>query len=589
MHHFIAKQITQLSIQNANEAFKIQNDFTNAFRREAVPMLEKLFDRLFGEGELVQIERLEIDLGNISAKDLSSGNFVQLLVQKLEEALTVSIHQAEKTPKRLSIPENHFEQWLHFLEYGNFFWNTLQPGRETWLKDVLDTLGIETKAIKQTTKLFNTNPVALERLVLQHDSIFLKTIVELFTGYKQDKLIEFFQEWQQVLKSINKRFFQGRATEIPRQQEQIFWTSILKKAVVQRQKKTWEQFCIEFLLDQIKKTNSLYFLSIIQEKNNRYSIVNRLAKAKQITRYLSENQGDEFVKYTEKEFVEEQGSEIKTEDRLVEGSSVKPTETKDLEERLISKTSEEKPDTPTMSQDKNIQENQQSPEKRKDSPESDEQNSEEVVKEKKDTVSTPQYPNTSTPQHSNTPIPKHINTPTHQHPNTKKQENGSWYIPHAGVVMLHPFLGHLFRKLGWTENGTFKNDAVLQKAILMIHYLATGEISTPEYQLTLPKFLCGVPLNTPLDHYITLEKEEKEEAENLLQAAIEHWGALGKVSNASIREGFLKREGKLEKSSTGWLLQIEKQTIDILLDKLPWNLGIVKLPQMEEVLKVDWR
>ncbi len=155
--------------------------------------------------------------------------------------------------------------------------------------------------------------------------------------------------------------------------------------------------------------------------------------------------------------------------------------------------------------------------------------------------------------------------------------------------MLHPFLGHLFKKLELTENGTFKDRPALQKAILLLHYLATGETKTPEYQLTLPKFLCGTPLNTPIDHYTSLTKKEQKEAENLLQAAIEHWGALGKVSNASLREGFLKREGKLEKTSSGWLLQIEKQTIDILLDRLPWNLSIIKLPQMEDILKVDWR
>jgi len=35
-------------------------------------------------------------------------------------------------------------------------------------------------------------------------------------------------------------------------------------------------------------------------------------------------------------------------------------------------------------------------------------------------------------------------------------------------------------------------------------------------------------------------------------------------------------------------LYIEEKTIDILLDKLPWNLSIIKLKWMDEILTVHW-
>jgi hypothetical protein len=92
-----------------------------------------------------------------------------------------------------------------------------------------------------------------------------------------------------------------------------------------------------------------------------------------------------------------------------------------------------------------------------------------------------------------------------------------------------------------------------------------------------------------LDHSIHISSAEQAEADHLLAAVIEHWGALGTASPDGLREGFLQREGKLEKRQSGWFLHIENKTLDILLDRLPWNLSLLKLPWMEEILKVEWR
>lgn len=163
------------------------------------------------------------------------------------------------------------------------------------------------------------------------------------------------------------------------------------------------------------------------------------------------------------------------------------------------------------------------------------------------------------------------------------------FIKNAGVVLLHPFLSSFFKKLKLVAAGEFKNFKSQSKSVLLIHFLATGEEKPKEYEMVLPKLLCGMPANLPLDHTLKLTKKEKKEAIQLLQAAIDHWGVLGNSSPDGLREGFLMREGKLENGPTGWKLQVEQKAQDILLDKLPWNLSLLKLPWMKEILKVDWR
>lgn len=163
------------------------------------------------------------------------------------------------------------------------------------------------------------------------------------------------------------------------------------------------------------------------------------------------------------------------------------------------------------------------------------------------------------------------------------------YITNAGVILLHPFLPRFFRKLELTVEGeAFKDESSRGMAVCLVHHLATGELQTPEYQLVLPKLLCGMPLNAPLDHAIAIAADAQTEGESLLRAAIDHWAVLGRCSPDGLRAGFLQRAGKLERRPSGWFLQVERNTIDVLLDRLPWGIGVVKLPWMEDLLRVEW-
>lgn len=163
-----------------------------------------------------------------------------------------------------------------------------------------------------------------------------------------------------------------------------------------------------------------------------------------------------------------------------------------------------------------------------------------------------------------------------------------WYVANAGVVLLHPFLSPYFKKVGVMDKGNFLDEAARHKAVHLLHFLATGQTQAPEYELVLPRFLCGIPFDVPLERFVDITAEEQAEGEQLLTAAINHWNKLGNTSPGGLREGFLQRDGKLEKREAGWCLGVEQKTIDILLDFLPWNLSIIKLPWMPELLRVEW-
>lgn len=163
------------------------------------------------------------------------------------------------------------------------------------------------------------------------------------------------------------------------------------------------------------------------------------------------------------------------------------------------------------------------------------------------------------------------------------------YLNHAGLVLLHPFLTYYFEAIGLVSENAFCHEYAQQIAIVLLHYLATGETSAPEYDLVLPKLLCGWPLNDPVVVGLELPEAALAEAENLLETVIRYWEVLKNTSPDGLRQGFLQRQGKLTQAEMGgWKLRVEQQSIDILLTRLPWGVSMVKLPWMAEVLVVEW-
>ena len=136
-------------------------------------------------------------------------------------------------------------------------------------------------------------------------------------------------------------------------------------------------------------------------------------------------------------------------------------------------------------------------------------------------------------------------------------------VPFAGMVLLQPFILSLFNNLGLLQEGLFTGDDTRERAVCLLHYLATGSEEFPEPRLTLPKFLCHWPQDKPISRFLAVSDYEKEECLTVLQSAINHWEALKNTSVEGLRNGFLKREGILKEEAFGWSLYVEQKTQDI--------------------------
>lgn len=169
-------------------------------------------------------------------------------------------------------------------------------------------------------------------------------------------------------------------------------------------------------------------------------------------------------------------------------------------------------------------------------------------------------------------------------------EQAGHYIDNAGLVLTAPFLPTFFKTLGLLDGKKFKDNDDAERAMHILQYLVSPQEQNPEYLLVLNKILCGIPINQPVSNNIEITKSEKEEVQQLLQSMINHWKALKKTSPSGLQEGFIQRAGKLtfKEENNAWLLQVEQQSMDILLSSIPWSYSVVKLPWLPDLLRVEW-
>jgi hypothetical protein len=138
------------------------------------------------------------------------------------------------------------------------------------------------------------------------------------------------------------------------------------------------------------------------------------------------------------------------------------------------------------------------------------------------------------------------------------------------------------------DRGWFAGPAARHRAVLLLHHLATGETDAPDFALALPEVLCGLPPHAPHHALEPVTDAEAGEARRLLEAVIAHAACLGEISPDGLRGTFLARDGILMTRDGAWLLRVERQTADVLLERLPWTTEWVRLPWMQAAMRVEW-
>jgi hypothetical protein len=172
-------------------------------------------------------------------------------------------------------------------------------------------------------------------------------------------------------------------------------------------------------------------------------------------------------------------------------------------------------------------------------------------------------------------------------------------IQNAGLVLLFPFISTFLTRTGHLENKKFVSETAQTEAAVLLQLLVWGKGDAndendpfEESQLLLNKILTGLLPGEPLPALHQFDTAQLqtylEEADKAVEQAIKSWELLKRTTVPAFRKMFLQHQGRLTSGSDGWELHIERDSFDVLIDKLPWPISIIRYPWSEKVVYVTW-
>jgi len=581
MTHYIKKQVMQLLVDPSLDAFGLQQTASNYYWSEIVPVLGRIFDELSAEGETMRLDKLELDLGMLTDESLRTAMKQELyavLRRQVEDALLRPDRSQQFPVERESGAEHALRQWWYYMEHGRLHWGQSAPTAE-WYREVLAMLSVDHGAISRLKEAFRKDTRLLMRVCAQHGKDFLETLAGILVAERQEGLANVVEEVVRM-SMILSAMADGRETDGSEGTESKVnggdlggrKMGVRKKAALRVRIGEWTKRRRDYLgLTNMGRREAIWRMVLRQavEQPSTFRsgggvrlptrwfwggdlLLPKLLREAGVVSALPDVVTNEVEPVSDAEM---EGVRVDKAKRMPAGkqSTTEKKGKKSTKERKTAagrEKAEEREQVAGEVTETNIRRNEDVVERESGQPESG-RDAEGLLGE------------------------------------SDVDEEGM-YVPHAGVILLHPFLSTCFSRLQWWGGGQFAEGA-RQKAVMLVHWMATGSEEAPEYELVLPKVLCGSSPEAPMPGRAELNAGDYLEAEELLQMVLVRWDKLKSSSIEGLREGFLQRPGKLFRRNDRLVLQVEAHAIDILLDYLPWNLSLVKLPWLEEILFVEWR
>ncbi|MBL7816710.1 MAG: hypothetical protein JNL70_16940 [Saprospiraceae bacterium] len=558
MNHHISEVQLMVNAPRKTDGFALQTAVSNWFWQELLPELSLALDQIVTDDTVIRLEKLEIEIPMIKMVNWQTQLTPSVCRAIIEEItrrrLYLRTTDAPITERSLSM--NGFEAWLSFLISGQRPIATTGNWTD-WQMATLESVATSRFALTQLKKTVAKHPLSIERLIRQHKDVFLSQLVAAISSKSASDLATWSDSFMALFEAGWFKTMFNFSTVEAHTIRLYFWQIIFENSFDEKLQIVDNQIFIE-------KKQFFKLISLVKQEN-----ITPQYFAVLMVDFLQKKQPNFFFTEGKKEQVSNRAEAVLIKKTILEITAllqpIKGCQQLVILFKDILETHKTVFEEIIMSQ-KTVQ-------KQLDTEGGNKEEKEAIKAELKEKESENKIEQTEKDEL--------------QTLNNVEEMDGQ-YVNMAGIVLLHSFLPSFFDALGFLNDSRFRNKKAQKRAVSLLMYLSVGDTEIVEYETSLLKWLCGLPIETPIDIRANLTTAERQEADELLEAVIEHWGALGQVSADSLREGFIQREGKISRRTEGWLLQIERQTLDILFDQLPWGLGVVKLPWQSEMLFVEW-
>ena len=200
MQHLVKKQVIDITCSKRTDPFRMQQLLSKHYWQEVLPLLEKVFNEVSDDEEVILVKQLEIDLGFITEKEMSELRWNDDIISRIRNQLYAKIkgEEKDKSIRHEAIRMSVCKQWLFYMQKGYLPWNVLHID-EGWYNKVLETFASDFNAVAELRKLIRQHPGISRRIIEQHGEYFLINLVEVLTAVSQRELLEMVEASAQLL------------------------------------------------------------------------------------------------------------------------------------------------------------------------------------------------------------------------------------------------------------------------------------------------------------------------------------------------------------------------------------------------------
>ena len=538
-NHIINKIFLEINTNSKEKGFHLKDNIDDLLRKEILPALAIFFDLIENKKQYnsLQIEEIAVEFFINSNLDFDGfkQQIIKNIIKQIDEEISKKTLDANEH-KWVTNKEKDIQAFFHFIETGKTGWwnnaeNSFSFNDVNALHEILkykDFTGQLTNALKK--------PVVRSRFIKQFDDdqiliIIKKGLLEKSNNKDNNAIM---LRIEKIKKNIND-------TKLTSEQRFLFWEiailTLLDNNEITVKQKLFQLFNDALLFD--KKYNSLLIAKEINIHLEKRSVLETLSTFQDVVLNIEKKiketiSNRSWIDGEQANFVNKfSNSDLSITDRTI------------IEDQSDGALFQNKKENTTQDEFKHF-------------------------------LDAKQVSHTDQNDSNNSKNKDLVNDTIFEH-----------YIDNAGLLLIHPFLKHLFDNcLLLDKNNEISNPEI---AAHLLHYVATGREQDYENTMVFEKFLCNIPINQPIDRNILLPEKHKNEAREMLRAVLINWDKMEKSSIELLQNEFLQRPGKITlKDDESPKIVVERKTQDILLDNLSWNISLVKLAWKKRIVYIDW-
>jgi hypothetical protein len=263
--HRIQKQIIDIIVPGIVSAAQIQNEVKRIYYERIVPSMQTIFDQYSSPGSVLKIEKLEVDIGNLSNEKLEE-EFVSKVTWEIQAKLDELIKETDESINNANISLQDvqikgLDAFIHFLKTGILLWSSdFKDIREyeSELYKILQAYPLLAAAYFRS--LFENDDQAILRCIYQFSTTFHQRILYAMVPEIKDRIVSLIMQLKTLLGSSRQLLVSNK--ELDRE----LWFRAFKEVALHKEEefiKTEENIIEQSVLSLFKKAKTIIKIEYI--------------------------------------------------------------------------------------------------------------------------------------------------------------------------------------------------------------------------------------------------------------------------------------------------------------------------------------